>query len=57
MTEAAIEARRRYRREWYAKNKDKHMEYQERYWLKKSREWAEEESCERGITTDKISHK
>ena len=43
MTDAAVDARRRYRREWYAKNKDKHMEYQERYWLKKSLEWQREE--------------
>lgn len=37
----AIEARRAYKREWSAKNKDRIAEYQRRYWLKKSKEQQE----------------
>ena len=36
MDEAAMEARRRYRREYYHKNKDKAKLYMERYWNKKA---------------------
>ena len=38
MTEAAAEARRAYKREWYARNRDKQREYTERYWAKKAAE-------------------
>ena len=38
MTEAALEARRAYKREWAKKNKDKVREQQERYWAKKAAE-------------------
>lgn len=40
LTEAAAEARRAYKREWYAKNRDKQREYSERYWAKKAEETA-----------------
>lgn len=43
MTEQAAEARRAYKREWYAKNKDKTREYQRRYWAKKARESGSEQ--------------
>lgn len=42
MTEQAAEARRAYKREWYAKNKDKQRAYAQRYWAKKARETASE---------------
>lgn len=34
MEDAAREARNRYKREWYAKNKDKQREYEHRYWMR-----------------------
>ena len=34
MTEAAIEARRKYRREWARKNRDKVRATEQRYWEK-----------------------
>ncbi len=40
MSEAAREARKQYKREWYAKNKDKQREYTERYWTRKAAEMA-----------------
>lgn len=36
MTEAAREARRKYKREWNRANKDKVKAAQERYWMKKA---------------------
>lgn len=42
MSKAALEARRAYQREWYAKNRDKKREYQQRYWAKKASETASE---------------
>lgn len=36
MTEAALEARRAYKREWAKKNRDKVKAQQERYWAKKA---------------------
>lgn len=36
MTEAALEARRAYKREWARKNKDKVKAQQERYWKRKA---------------------
>ena len=36
ITDEAREARNAYKREWYAKNKDKQREYERRYWAKKS---------------------
>ena len=38
MTEAAREARRAYKREWNAKNRDKVKASQERYWERKARQ-------------------
>lgn len=38
MSEAAREARAAYKREWYARNKDKQKEYTERYWARKAAE-------------------
>lgn len=42
LSDEAREARNAYRREWYAKNKDKAREQQERYWTRKAAELAEE---------------
>ena len=36
MSERALEARRAYKRKWYAANKEKNKEYQERYWQRKA---------------------
>lgn len=36
MTDAAIKARREYRREWAKKNPDKVKAQQQRYWAKKA---------------------
>lgn len=36
MTDAAKEARRAYRRQWNANNKDKVRAHQERYWQRKA---------------------
>lgn len=36
ITKAAAEARRQYQKAWYAKNKDKVKEYQQRYWERKA---------------------
>lgn len=38
MTEAAREARRKYQREWNARNVDKRREYMARYWARKANE-------------------
>ena len=40
-----MEARRRYRREYYHKNKDKAKLYMERYWNKKALQLQKEESA------------
>lgn len=40
MTEQAKEARRAYKRKWYAENKDKVKAHQERYWKKKAEQAA-----------------
>lgn len=42
MTEQAKEARRKYKREWAAKNRDKVKAYTERYWQKKAEQAAEQ---------------
>lgn len=42
MTEQAAEARRAYKREWYAKNKDKQRAYAQRHWEKVAQETASE---------------
>ncbi len=34
MEDAAREARNRYKREWYAKNREKQREYEHRYWTR-----------------------
>ena len=36
MTQEAIEARRAYRRKWYAQNPDRQKEYTKRYWERKA---------------------
>lgn len=36
MNDDAREARNAYKREWYAKNKDKQREYERRYWKRKA---------------------
>lgn len=36
MEDSAREARNRYKREWYAKNKEKQREYERRYWKRKA---------------------
>lgn len=43
MTEAAKEARREYRRQWYAANKDKAKAQQERYWTRRAARATETE--------------
>lgn len=40
---AAVEARRRYQREWRAANKDKVQEHFRRYWSKKAAEYSANE--------------
>lgn len=47
MTEAAREARRKYQREWNARNADKRREYMARYWARKAAEQAENGDSER----------
>ena len=42
MSEAAREARKQYKREWYARNKEKQREYTARYWERKAAEAAAE---------------
>ena len=44
MTEAARQARNAYRRNWYAKNKDKAREQINRYWEKKASQAAAKEA-------------
>lgn len=46
MTEAAKEARRLYKREWNAKNKDKVKAAQARYWERKAAKAAEDQQQE-----------
>lgn len=46
MEELALEARRRYHREWCAKNKDKVREAHKRYWAKKAAALAAEQKGE-----------
>ena len=41
LSQEALEARRAYRRSYYAKNKEKMREYQRRHWEKVAREEAE----------------
>lgn len=44
MTEAAIQARRLYKKRWNAANKDKVRAAQERYWERKAAQAAEEQT-------------
>lgn len=44
--EAAVEERRKYQREWRAKNKEKIKGYHETYWRKKARQLQEVEKHE-----------
>lgn len=40
LTGPALEARRKYQREWNARNADKRREYMARYWARKAAEQA-----------------
>jgi len=40
LSEKALEARRKWQREWNAKNPDKVQEYKRRYWEKKGQDVA-----------------
>ena len=42
MTEQAAEARRAYKREWYAKNKERQRIYTQRHWEKVAQKTASE---------------
>lgn len=42
MNKKAQEARREYKRAWYAKNKEKQKEYTARYWAKQAAKMAAE---------------
>ncbi len=53
LSEAALEKRRAYRREWYAKNKEKALSYQEKYYEKKARE--EEKKNTQTLSIDKFN--
>ena len=46
MTEAAIKARREYRRTWAKENADKVKAQQERYWAKKAAQAAAQQPTE-----------
>ena len=48
MDERAIEARRKYHREWARKNPDKVRAATERYWQRKAAQAAETEATETG---------
>lgn len=43
---AALEAQRAYKREWYKKNKERVAEYNKQYWLKKGQELLEKQKME-----------
>ena len=45
MTEQAKEARRAYRRKWYAENKDRAKAATEKYWQKKAEQAAAERAA------------
>lgn len=47
MNKKAVEARREYKRKWYAKNKDKCKEYAARYWTKQAEKMAAEKDSEK----------
>lgn len=53
LSEAAKEARRKYKREWNRKNKDKLKEYEKRYWEKRAAETAghERDMLQEGVLT------
>ena len=38
MSKEALDARRKYKREWARKNREKRMEYEARYWQRKADE-------------------
>ena len=46
MTEAAKEARRAYKRQWNARNRDKVKEAQARYWERKAAKAAQDQQQE-----------
>lgn len=46
MTQEAIEARRRYKREWNRKNADKVKEHQANYWKHKAEEYRNQDESE-----------
>lgn len=47
MNKKAVEARRAYKRAWYAKNKEKQKEYTARYWTKQAEKMAAEKDSEK----------
>lgn len=51
LTEAALEARRAYQREWKRKNREKVKAQQERYWQRKADQEAAESDSE-GLKTE-----
>lgn len=52
MTEAAKEARREYKRQWNARNKDKVREAQARYWERKAARAAQDQQQEETAEED-----
>lgn len=47
LTGPALEARRKYQREWNARNADKRRQYMARYWARKAAQQAEQADSER----------
>lgn len=45
LTEEAKIARREYKRKWYAEHPGKQREYQQRYWVRKAAEQAEQQKA------------
>lgn len=52
LTGPALEARRKYQREWNARNADKRREYMARYWARKAAEQAGNGDSERQKTAE-----
>ena len=45
LSERAVEERRKYKREWSAKNADRVREYNRRYWERKAQEGKRVDGC------------
>lgn len=52
LTGPALEARRKYQREWNARNADKRREYMARYWARKAAEQEAEQAPQRQKTAE-----